>query len=321
MSRHLKCKGVSKVVLTAPASGPGVTTVIAGVNNDRIEDDTQLYSAASCTTNAIAPVLKAVQDAFGIRSGHIETVHSFTNDQNLIDNFHKKSRRGRSAVLNMVITETGTPAARSAPAPAPGLTPLPPPTTTTLSSHRRGEGRERGASRAGRQAHRQRHPRSHARRFAGHNVPGTHGTPPPAPGSPPPPPHPLRRALACTQRPVSAEEANKLLLERSLRGQLQNQVDYYSSPDLVSSDCVGNRHASIVDSQATLAHGTPVAGAGGAIPHVGAALAGNRINLYVWYDNEFGYSCQVIRLVQQICGIVPTMCPTDHASKMVVSAK
>lgn len=107
MSRHLKSKGVSKVVLTAPASGPGVTTVIAGVNDDRVKDETQLYSAASCTTNAIVPVLKVMKEAFGIKSGHIETVHSFTNDQNLIDNFHKKSRRGRSAVLNMVITETG----------------------------------------------------------------------------------------------------------------------------------------------------------------------------------------------------------------------
>merc|ERR1711964_960464 len=67
----------------------------------------KILSAASCTTNAITPVLKAINDEYGIEDGHVETVHSYTNDQNLIDNYHKGDRRGRSAALNMVLTETG----------------------------------------------------------------------------------------------------------------------------------------------------------------------------------------------------------------------
>ena len=64
-------------------------------------------SAASCTTNAITPILKVVDEALGVNSGHLETIHAYTNDQNLVDNMHKKYRRGRAAGLNMVITETG----------------------------------------------------------------------------------------------------------------------------------------------------------------------------------------------------------------------
>ena len=88
-----------------------------GINHTDIGADDKIISAASCTTNAIVPVLKAVNDQYGIVSGHVETVHSYTNDQNPIDNFHKGSRRGRSAPLNMVITETGaaTAAAKALP--------------------------------------------------------------------------------------------------------------------------------------------------------------------------------------------------------------
>ena len=66
-----------------------------------------IFSAASCTTNAITPILKVVNDHLGIVNGHIETIHAYTNDQNLVDNMHKKERRGRAAALNMVITNTG----------------------------------------------------------------------------------------------------------------------------------------------------------------------------------------------------------------------
>lgn len=72
-----------------------------------IGPDDKIISAASCTTNAITPVLKVMQDKYGIRHGHVETVHSYTNNQNLIDNYHKGERRGRSAALNMVMTSTG----------------------------------------------------------------------------------------------------------------------------------------------------------------------------------------------------------------------
>ena len=106
LGQHLKCPGIDRVVLTAPGKG-ALKNIVHGINHTDIGADDKIISAASCTTNAIVPVLKAVNDQYGIVNGHVETVHSYTNDQNLIDNFHKGSRRGRSAPLNMVITETG----------------------------------------------------------------------------------------------------------------------------------------------------------------------------------------------------------------------
>ena len=105
LSLHLK-SGAKKVVLTAPAKG-NIKNIVNGVNNNILEDSDEIISAASCTTNAIVPVLDVLNKEYGITGGHIETVHSYTNDQNLIDNFHKGDRRGRSAALNMVITSTG----------------------------------------------------------------------------------------------------------------------------------------------------------------------------------------------------------------------
>ena len=105
LSVHIK-SGASKVILTAPAKG-NIKNIVYGINDSILEENDQLISAASCTTNAIVPVLKTINDEFKINGGHIETVHAYTNDQNLIDNFHKKDRRGRGAPLNMVITSTG----------------------------------------------------------------------------------------------------------------------------------------------------------------------------------------------------------------------
>ena len=168
---------------------------------------------------------------FGIVSGHVETCHSYTNDQNLIDNYHKTSRRGRSAPLNMVITETG--AAKAVAKVIAG---------------------------AGRQTDRQRHPRADAQRLA--------GDPQPDPG-----PGRSRR-----------EQVNEYLRDMSLDSPLHNQIDYTNSPEVVSSDFVGSRHAGVVDSLATI-------------------VQGNRCVLYVWYDNEFGYSCQVHRVLERMAGI------------------
>ena len=93
---HLQAPGVAKVVLTAPGKGD-VPNIVYGINDDCIVEEERILSAGSCTTNAIVPVLKVVHDRYGIASGHIETCHSYTNDQNLIDNYHKHERRGRGA--------------------------------------------------------------------------------------------------------------------------------------------------------------------------------------------------------------------------------
>ncbi|MDB4048544.1 glyceraldehyde-3-phosphate dehydrogenase, partial [Polaribacter sp.] len=117
LSRHLKSKGASKVLITAPAKG--VPNIVHGVNHKQHNpDNVTIFSAASCTTNAITPILKVLEDNYGIKKGHLETIHAYTNDQNLVDNMHSKYRRGRSAALNMVITETGAGAAVSKAIPA-----------------------------------------------------------------------------------------------------------------------------------------------------------------------------------------------------------
>ncbi|MDD2899962.1 MAG: glyceraldehyde-3-phosphate dehydrogenase [Desulfuromonadaceae bacterium] len=229
LGRHLRAPGIAKVILTAPGKGD-IPNIVAGINNQLITAEEKILSAASCTTNAVVPVIKAINDRFGIVHGHLETCHSYTNDQNLIDNYHKASRRGRSAPLNMVITETG--AAKAVAKVIPELS-----------------GKLTG----------------NAIRVPTPNV-----------------------SLAIMNlelaQPVDVAAINGYLRNMSLDSPLQNQIDYTNSPEVVSSDFVGSRHAGVVDSLATIAEG-------------------NRCVLYVWYDNEFGYSCQVVRMVQQMAGL------------------
>ncbi|ASQ99349.1 glyceraldehyde-3-phosphate dehydrogenase [Streptomyces sp. 11-1-2] len=228
LSKHLR-PGIDKVVLTAPGKGD-VPNVVHGVNHDTIKPDEQILSCASCTTNAIVPPLKAMADEYGVLRGHVETVHSFTNDQNLLDNYHKSDRRGRSAPLNMVITETG-----AASAVAKALPDLD--AKITGSSIRV-----------------------------------------PVPD--------VSIAILNLQlaRETSREEVLDYLRDVSLTSPLKRQIDFTSAPDAVSNDFIGSRHASIVDAGAT-------------------KVEGDNAILYLWYDNEFGYSCQVIRVVQYVSGV------------------
>ncbi len=232
---HLKSKGVSRVMLTAPGKG-NIKNIVHGINNDWITEDDRILSAASCTTNAITPVLKAIVDEYGIEDGHVETVHSYTNDQNLIDNYHKGSRRGRSAPLNMVITETG--AAKAVAKALPEL-----------------KGKLSG----------------NAIRVPTPNV-----------------------SMAILNlnltKEVTVEGVNEYLRDMALHSELQKQIDFVNSPEVVSTDFVGSRHAGIVDAQATIANG-------------------KRLILYVWYDNEAGYSAQVIRVVNQMAGVTYPIFP------------
>jgi len=235
LEQHLRNRGISKVLLTAPGKGD-MLNVVYGVNNDKITDAHRIVSAASCTTNAITPVLKELNDTFGVVRGHVETVHAYTNDQNLIDNFHKGDRRGRSAALNMVLTETG--AAKAVAKALPEF-----------------EGKLTG----------------NAIRV-------------PTPD--------VSMAVLNLQfsREVTREEINAHLEDVSLTGSLRTQIDYVESPEIVSTDFVGSNRAGIVDGLATIA-------------------TGDSAVVYVWYDNEYGYSCQVVRIIEQLAGNHPLHLP------------
>ncbi len=229
LGKHLQAKGVSKVILTAPGKDD-IPNIVFGINDNLINDKETIFSAASCTTNAVVPILKAINDRFGIKNGHLETCHSYTNDQNLIDNYHKKERRGRAAALNMVITETG--AAKASAKALPELA-----------------GKLTG----------------NAIRVPVANVS-------------------LAVLNLNLKQETSVEEINGYLRDLALNSQLQNQIAFVNSPELVSSDFIGSRHASVFDSLATIVNG-------------------DRCVLYVWYDNEFGYTCQVVRLLQKVSGL------------------
>ncbi|MBD3896048.1 glyceraldehyde-3-phosphate dehydrogenase [Halomonas sp. ML-15] len=238
LSQHLACKGAAKALLTAPGKGD-VKNIVYGINHTDISGDDRIVSAASCTTNAIVPVLKAVNDQYGIEHGHVETVHSYTNDQNLIDNYHKGDRRGRSAPLNMVLTETG--AAKAVAKALPELS-----------------GKLTG----------------NAIRVPTPNV--------------------SMAILNLTlHQGTDAEAINDYLRRMAVHSPMQKQIDYVDSPEVVSSDFVGNRHAGIVDAKATIANGR------------------NAV-LYVWYDNEFGYSCQVVRILQHMSNVSFLVFPKDR---------
>jgi len=231
LSRHLLSKGTEKVLLTAP--GKGVPNIVYGVNHDDFDTDTTaIYSAASCTTNAIAPVLQVIQDKVGIKTGHIETIHAYTNDQNLVDNMHGKFRRGRAAALNMVITETGAgqAVAKVIPSMAGKLT-------------------------------------SNAIR-----VPVPNGS--------------LAILQLEIEKETTLDQLKSLLRQVSLEGELVEQLKFSVNEELVSSDIVGSTTACVIDAPATI-----------------VSSDGKHIVLYVWYDNEYGYTHQVMRLARHIAGV------------------
>ncbi len=110
--KHIKA-GAKKVIISAPAKGD-LKTVVYNVNHDILDGSEQIISAASCTTNCLAPVVKALDDSFGVKRGFMTTAHAYTNDQNTLDGPHSKpisARRGRAAAANIVPTSTGAAAA------------------------------------------------------------------------------------------------------------------------------------------------------------------------------------------------------------------
>ncbi|MGN5732138.1 glyceraldehyde-3-phosphate dehydrogenase [Arthrobacter psychrochitiniphilus] len=245
LSQHLLSKGAARVLLTAPGKG-ALKNIVYGINHHMIEAGDKIVTAASCTTNAITPVLKVLNDKYGIVHGHVETVHSFTNDQNLTDNFHKGDRRGRSAALNMVIAETG--AAKAVAKALPEL-----------------EGKLTGNS---------------------IRVPT---------------PNVSMAILNLTlENGTTKDEVNAFLRDMSLNSDFRKQIDYIDSPEVVSSDFVGYRRAGIVDGLATIS-------------------TDKNLVLYVWYDNEFGYSCQVVRVMEEMAGVHPLQFPALESSAALIS--
>ncbi len=231
LSRHLSSNGIDKVLLTAP--GIDVPNIVHGVNQfENNPDKIDIFSAASCTTNAITPILKVIEDSFGVKSGHLETIHAYTNDQNLVDNFHKKYRRGRAAALNMVITETGAGKAVSKALPS---------LKGKLTSN-------------------------------AIRVPVPNGS--------------LAILILNLEKSTSIDGVNSAIKKYALEGDLVEQIKYELSDELVSSDIVGSSAPAIYDSKATIVR-----------------KDGKNVILYVWYDNEYGYSHQVIRLAKYIAKV------------------
>ncbi len=231
LSRHLKSKGVSKVLFTAP--GRGIPNIVYGVNHLNYNPKKiDIFSAASCTTNAITPVLKAIEDSLGVVHGHLETIHAYTNDQNLVDNMHSKYRRGRAAALNMVITETGAGRAVSKALPS----------------------------------------------FEGKLTSNAIRVPVPN-GS-------LAILNLTLENATTKDGINAILKKYALEGELVEQIKYSMNNELVSSDIIGSSAPSIYDSHATI-----------------VTEDGKNVVLYVWYDNEYGYSHQVIRLAKYIAEV------------------
>jgi glyceraldehyde 3-phosphate dehydrogenase len=231
LERHRKAKGVSRVLLTAP--GKEIPNIVYGINHTDLDlENTHIFSAASCTTNAISPILKVITDKFGIEKGHIETVHAYTNDQNLLDNMHKKPRRGRSAAINMVITSTGAGKA---------VTKVIPSLANKLTAN-------------------------------AVRVPTPNGS--------------LAIMNLSIDKKTSVEEINETIKDAALNGALVNQIFYSMDPELVSNDIIGNSCCSVFDAPATI-----------------VSEDGKSVVLYTWYDNEYGYTKQVIRMAKYIAKV------------------
>ncbi|HEX5625207.1 MAG TPA: glyceraldehyde-3-phosphate dehydrogenase [Saprospiraceae bacterium] len=230
LSVHFR-PGISEIILTAP--GKDIPNIVVGVNTEEADNqDENTFSAASCTTNAIVPIIQVIDQAFGIAKGHLETVHAYTSDQNLLDNFHKKPRRGRGAPINMVITSTGAASA-----------------VAKVLPHLKGK-------------------------LTGNAV------------RVPVPNVSLAILNLTLEKPSTLEEILGKLRHASLYGDLVEQLQYSTSNEYVSSNAVGTTCASVVDAPSTI-----------------LSADGKTVTIYAWYDNEFGYTCQVVRLAKHVANV------------------
>ena len=214
--------GAKKVIISAPAKGEDITIVL-GVNEGRYDPAKHhIVSNASCTTNGLALPAKVIFDSFGIERGLMTTIHSYTNDQNVLDVFHKDLRRARSAGQNIIPTTTG--AAKAVALVIPEL---------------------KG-------------------KFDGFAL------------RVPTPTVSIIDFVAITERPVTAESANRALREAA-DGPMKGLLGY-TEEELVSMDFKGDDRSSIVDALSTMVTGDRL------------------VKVIAWYDNEWGYSCRVADL-------------------------
>jgi glyceraldehyde 3-phosphate dehydrogenase len=225
LQRHLDA-GARRVLLTVPAKDAIDATVVIGVNDNILKPEHRIISNASCTTNCLAPVAKVLDEAFGIETGFMTTVHAYTNDQRLADVPHKDLRRSRAAAENIIPTSTG--AARAVGIVLPQL-----------------KGKLDGTAM---------------------RVPVKDGSI-----------VDLSVRLRGAPEPEAVNDALRTAAEGPLEGILE-----YSERYLVSSDVIGNPHSSIVDSLLTRTAGEGF------------------VKVIAWYDNEWGYSCRVVDLIDRL---------------------
>lgn len=223
---HIKA-GAKKVIISAPAKGD-LKTVVYNVNENVLDGSEEVISAASCTTNCLAPTLKVLDDNFGVKSGYMTTVHAYTNDQTTLDVAHSKgedSRRGRAAAANIVPSSTGA-------ASAIGL----------VMPHLKGK-----------------------LDGAALRVPTTTGS--------------VVDLVLELNENTTAEEINKAFMEN------QNETIKITFDPIVSSDIVGSTLGALVDGQLT---------------NILEVDGKQMVKIVSWYDNEMGYSAQMVRTVKHL---------------------
>lgn len=222
--KHVEA-GAKKVILTVPPKGDVDGMIVLGVNDDVLTGEEKVLSNASCTTNCLAPMVKVLNDAFGVEKGLMTTVHSYTNDQKVLDLPHSDLRRARAAAVSIIPTSTG--AAKAVGKVIPELS-----------------GKLDG--------------------FA-LRVPTPDGS--------------ITDLVAILKKEVTVEEVNAAFKEAA-NGPMKGILEYTEDP-IVSADIIGNAHSNIFDSLLTMANG-------------------NLVKVVGWYDNEYGYSCRVVDLIEKI---------------------
>jgi len=220
---HLK-NGAKKVVLTVPSKDAIDRMVVLGVNDNDLRDEDQCVSNASCTTNCLAPVAKVLNDKFGIENGLMTTIHSYTNDQVILDAPHSDLRRARSAAISQIPTTTG------------------------------------------------------AAKAVGKVIPDLNGKLDGMAVRVPTPTGSLVDLVVNLKTEATRDEINAAMKEAA-EGPMKGILEYTEDP-IVSVDVIHNSHSSIFDSLSTM-------------------VQGKTVKVLSWYDNEWGYSCRVVDLIEK----------------------